>query len=280
MEYKTDILLEGLKFPEGPRWHENKLWFSDMEGFKVMTLDINGASEIILTMKYSPSGLGWLPNGDLLIVSMQNKKLMRLEREGLVEVADLSNLASYHCNDMVTDKNGNSYIGNFGFDINKRPAKIKPAELILVTPDGKTKVVAKNMMFPNGTVITPDGRVLIVGETYAQRLTAFTIESDGSLSDRRVWAQLQANIFPDGICLDEEGAIWVASPSSSEVIRVLKGGEVTDRVKVSDQNSAYACMLGGNDRKTLFVCTSNPDHTRGRIEYVKTKMNVAGAGLP
>lgn len=280
MEFKTDLLLDGLKFPEGPRWHENKLWFSDMEGLKVMNVDINGSSEVILKMEYSPSGLGWLKNGKLLIVSMQNKKLMRMESDGLVEVADLSHLASYHCNDMVTDKNGNSYIGNFGFDISKQPVEIKPAELILVTPEGKSKIVAKDMMFPNGTVITPDGRTLIVGETYAQRLTAFTIKSNGNLSDRRVWAQLEANIFPDGICLDAEGAIWVASPSSSEVIRVFEGGEVTDRVKVSEQNSAYACMLGGNDRKTLFVCTSNPDHTKGRIEYVKIKMNVAGAGLP
>ena len=275
MLLKTEVLLEGLKFPECPRWHDGKLWFSDMDMLKVMTVDLSGNAETILDMRKSPAGLGWLPDDRLLVVSMQDRRLLRLDPEGLTELADLSNIASFHCNDMVVDKQGRAYIGHFGFDFLAQDLKaFKPADIILVTPDGNTQVVADNMAFPNGSVITPDDQILIVGESGGNRLTAFDINEDGSLSNRRIWANL--NRSPDGICLDAEEAIWVAAPVSGKVFRFLKGGKITHRVKVSTK--AYACMLGGPDRCTLFVATSSNDRSNGKIEIIK--VDVPGAGLP
>lgn len=280
MNLETDVLIDGLVFPEGPRWHENKLWFSDMSTRQVQTVDLDSHVEQIAYVPGQPSGLGWLPDGRLLIVSMVERKLLRLDPEGLVEAADLSNLASCHCNDMVVDSQGRAYIGNFGFEFGLG-APFKEAEIILVTPEGDARVVATEMAFPNGSVITPDGKTFIVGETFRSRLTAFDIEPDGSLTNRHVWAELE-NAVPDGICLDAEGAIWVASPRSAEALRVKQGGEVTDRVSVKTQ--AYACMLGGPDRKILFVLTASnvpqgPDEKpSGKIEIVQ--VDIPGAGLP
>ncbi|KKM76356.1 hypothetical protein LCGC14_1381000 [marine sediment metagenome] len=271
---KTQILLEGLLFPECPRWHEGKLWFSDADSKKVMTIDLDENQETIVEMQNSPSGLGWTPDNKLLVVSMQDQRLFMLDNDKLTEVADLSNFATYSCNDMVVDKQGRAYIGYFGFDW-AIGAPFVPAEVILVTLDGKARVVAENMAFPNGSVITPDGRTLIVAETFAARLTAFTIQEDGSLSERRVWAQLRSGV-PDGICLDEEGAIWMAAPGIGKVLRVLEGGTVSHKVKVSTQ--AYACMLGGPNRTTLYVTTSTHDRLNGKIEVVD--VDVPGAGLP
>jgi sugar lactone lactonase YvrE len=212
---------------------------------------------------------------------MRDRRLLRLDTGGLTEVADLSALASFHCNDMVVDAQGRAYIGNFGFDLHES-AKRKKAELILVTPDGDARIVAEDLDFPNGTVITPDGNTLIVGETLGQCLTAFDIAPDGSLEGRRTWAQLEG-ILPDGICLDAEGAIWVASPISSGVFRIAEGGETLQRIPVATQ--AFACMLGGPEGRTLHICTaetSAPEETRakrtGRIETVEVA--VPRAGLP
>lgn len=274
MSKTSHVLLKGLEFPEGPRWREGKLWFSDMQAYRVMTVDLLGNAEIILEMPGNPSGLGWLPDGRLLVVSMPDRRLLRLDADGLTEVADLSALASYTCNDMVVDKMGRAYVGNFGFDHINEP--MKPAEIILVAPDGDARIVADGLAFPNGTVITPDDQTLIVGETYGGCLTAFDIQPDGALTNRRVWADLGDGVFPDGICLDAEGAVWVASPVGSEVLRVLEGGEVTRRIAVSTQ--AYACMLGGPDRRTLFIATSGQAAGSGCIEIID--VDVPGAGLP
>ncbi len=281
MSQETKVLLDGLLFPEGPRWHDGKLWFSDMQGLHVMTVDLDGNSEKIVKVGESPSGLGWLPDGRLLIVSMIDRRLLRLDPIGLVEIADLRDLASFHCNDMVVDKLGRAYIGNFGFDLAANKP-VEPAEIVMVTPDGDARVVAENLLFPNGTVITPDDQTLIVAETRGNCLTAFDIESDGTLKNRRTWAKLE-DVYPDGICLDAEGAIWVAAPYPGEVMRVQAGGNVTHRLKVSTK--PYACMLGGHDRRTLFVCTagsSNPDEVRanpnGKIEIIDVE--VPGLGLP
>ena len=212
---------------------------------------------------------------------MEDRRLLRLDPGGLAEVADLSRLASFHCNDMVVDRQGRAYVGNFGFDL-YYGGEPKPAVVILVEPDGRARVVADDIMFPNGTVITPDGRTMIIGESFAARLTAFDVQPDGSLTNRRVWATLDGAV-PDGICLDAEGAIWVASPVSHEVLRVREGGEVTHRVRVEKQ--AFACMLGGAARRTLFICTASDGHPEksraardGRIEVVD--VDVPGAGLP
>jgi sugar lactone lactonase YvrE len=274
------VLLEGLAFPEGPRWHEGRLWFSDMHALTVIAIDEQGKREDIVRVENCPSGLGWLPDGRLLVVSMNDRRLLRLETDGrLVEVANLSRLASFHCNDMIVDREGRAYVGNFGFDLNNRSTPI-PANLVMVTPEGRTQIAAKDLSFPNGMVITPDGKTLIVGETYASKLTAFDIAQDGSLSNRRVWAALTGAV-PDGICLDTAGGIWVASPISGEVLRVLEGGEVSDRIPVDTQ--AFACMLGGEDGRTLFVCTAGSsvpaeciENRDGRIEAFQVEHGRAG----
>ncbi|MFZ1889147.1 MAG: SMP-30/gluconolactonase/LRE family protein [Candidatus Binataceae bacterium] len=275
-------LLDGLRFGEGPRWHDRKLHFSDMHANQVMTVDLEGRSAVVCEVPNNPSGLGWLPDGTMLVVSMTDRKLMRMERDGALKVhADLSALAPFHCNDMVVDSKGRAYVGNFGYDLHKGE-NARGTVLIMVTPDGKPRAVADDLLFPNGTVITADGKTLVVGESFGRRLTAFDIAADGSLANRRVWADLGKNV-PDGIALDAEGAIWVASPMSSEVIRVREGGEVVERIKVA--TDAFACMLGGVDRKTLFVLTSassDPEACRanatGKVEI--TKVEIPGAGLP
>ena len=290
MTKRTTILMDGLTFGEGPRWHEEKFYFSDFYSHKVFSLDMDGNSEVIVEVPAQPSGLGWMPDGTMLIVSMKDKKLLRFNKNTLSEVADLSNLAGFHCNDMVVDDHGNAYVGNFGFNTYSGE-EIKPANLILVRPGEDPCVAADDLLFPNGTVITPDGKTLIVGETYAARLTAFDINQDATLSNRRVWADFTLDAdegdipLPDGMCLDVEGAIWVASPSTAEVIRVREGGVILDRIPV--ETNAYACMLGGEDLKTLFICTSNASgvdpesalrEKSGKIETVTVE--VQGAGKP
>jgi sugar lactone lactonase YvrE len=273
-------LLEGLRFPEGPRWHAGRLWFSDMHDGVVLALDPAGGVETIVRVPNEPSGLGWLPDGRLLVVSMHDRRLLRLDAEGLVEAADLSQLAPFHTNDMVVDARGRAYVGNFGFDLHGG-GKPVPTDLHLVHPDGRVEVAAREMRFPNGSVITPDGRTLVVGESFGACLTAFDVADDGRLSNRRQWARLERAV-PDGICLDAEGAIWVASPVSDEVLRVREGGAVTQRIPV--EGRAIACMLGGPQRRTLFVCTAgstDPKQThdrRGRI--LALAVDVPGAGLP
>ncbi len=273
-------LLDGLRFPEGPRWHDGRLWFSDMHAGRVLAVDLDGKVETIATVPQQPSGLGWLPDGRLLVVSMQDQKLLRLDPDGLVEAADLSGVATHFCNDMVVDARGRAYVGNFGFDLHAGQSPVG-TKLALVDPDGRVRVAAEDLLFPNGTVITPDGRTLIVGESFGARLTAFDVAEDGSLSGRREWARMERAV-PDGICLDAEGCIWVASPIGGHVLRLREGGEVTHRIEV--EHEAFACMLGGPERRTLFLCTaaeSDPAKTgdrRGRIECVEVE--VPGAGLP
>lgn len=276
------VLLEGLVFPEGPRWHQDRLWFSDMHGHKVMAVDIAGQAETIVEVPNQPSGLGWTSDGKLLIVSMTDRRLLRLDEGTLTQVADLSGLASWHCNDMVVDGKGRTYIGNFGFDIYAEGAEPCTSNLIRVDPDGTTSIAAPDMQFPNGTVITPDGKTMILGETWGGCLTAFDIESDGTLTNRRIWAGLEGAV-PDGITMDAEGGIWLANPIGANLIRVIEGGEVTNRLSVS--TNAFACMLGGPDGKTLFALTSaesNPEllngTTPGKIEMAQ--VDVPHAGRP
>ena len=290
MERKLETLMKGLTFGEGPRWHENKFYFSDFYSHKVYSLDLSGKHEVIVEIPNQPSGLGWTPDGTMLIVSMKDRKLMSFKDGLLTERADLTELSGFHCNDMVVDIDGNAFIGNFGFNTYDGE-EIKPTNLILVRPGEEPVLAADNLFFPNGTVITPDNKTLIVGETYAARLTAFDKSEDGSLSNRRIWADLKVNAeegtvpLPDGMCIDEEGAIWVASPSTAEVIRVHEGGMISERIPV--QTNAFACMLGGEDRRTLFICTSNgsgvdPEaalrEKSGNIEIIQ--VDVPGCGKP
>ncbi|TWO67032.1 SMP-30/gluconolactonase/LRE family protein [Caenimonas sedimenti] len=278
--------LAGLAFPESARWREGALWFSDFYTGRVQRVTPDGACETMLTLPdgEQPSGLGWLPDGRLLVVAMRQRKLLCFDGHRIDVYADLSRHAPAACNDMLVDGLGRAYVGNMGFDLPAR-APFEPTVLLLVMPDGQIRVAADDMHFPNGTVLTPDGRTLIVGESYGQRLTAFDVGDDGSLRNRRIWAQLEGKgVGPDGICLDEEGAIWLASPVSREVLRVREGGEVTHRIATPEQ--AVACMLGGADRRTLYVLTGRvmvtPEQSRaalsGRISTVRVE--VAGAGLP
>ena len=287
MSKNTEVLIEGLTFTEGPRWHDGRLYFSDFFTHRVLAVDTKGNMETIVETPQQPSGLGWSPDGSLLIVSMNDQKLLSFSNGELSEVADLSQLATHFCNDMVVDKKGNAYVGNFGFDLHAGEP-IKPTNLILVRPGEEPCVVAENIFFPNGTVITPDDKTLIVGETFASCLTAFDINEDGTLANRRVWADLRSieegyTPVPDGICLDAEGAIWVASPSTNDVIRIEEGGSLLDKVEV--EIGAFACMLGGENGNTLFISTAN-DSTEetclkersARIEVID--VDVPRAGLP
>lgn len=278
---EVSALLEGLHFPEGPRWHDGRLWFSDFYAHEVVAVDLDGERETIVEVPGQPSGLGWLPDGRLLVVSMVDRKLMRLDPDGLREVADLSRQAAFHCNDMVVDAEGRAYIGCFGYDHHAGESP-REAPLIRVDPGGEVSIAAEGLRFPNGSVITPDGRTLIVAESAGLRLTAWDLAPDGSLSDRRSFADVSPNL-PDGICLDQDGAIWCAAPREKQVFRVLEGGEVTDRIGTGERG-AYACMLGGTDRRTLFVCTSRfsgpraAEQQTGRIEIVQVE--TPGAGRP
>ncbi|MFN0096979.1 MAG: SMP-30/gluconolactonase/LRE family protein [Dehalococcoidia bacterium] len=283
---KTTTLAEGFQFGEGPRWHDGRLWLSDFYDHAIKTVDANGRVEVQFRVPTQPSGLGWLPDGRLLTVSMLDRKVLRQEGDRLVEHADVSSIATFHCNDMVVDAKGRAYVGNFGFDLhNATPeiiAKAPAATMARVDPDGTVHVAAADLAFPNGTVITPDGKTLIVGETMGRRLTAFDIAPDGSLSNRRLWADCGGRL-PDGICLDAEGCVWIANPRAPEAVRIAEGGEVRDVVETS--LPCFAVMLGGEDGKTLFCVTAAGSGIpapgaapTGKVEVARVA--VGHAGLP
>lgn len=282
MTYQVETLASGFVYPEGPRWREGKLWFADQHDGIVYALDSDGSVADQFLVPGNPSGLGWLPGGELLVVSMENRQLLKRSGTSLEVAADLSEHHSGDSNDMVVDTQGRAYIGNIGFDFNAGD-DICATNVVMVLPDGQISVVASDMICPNGTVITDDGKTLIIAESLANKLTAFDIAEDGALSGRRVYAAVEGHV-PDGIALDSEGCIWAASPYTQSLIRIAEGGEIVDVVNIAN-GSPYACALGGGDRKTLYVCVA-PDHapelTRkkrgGRIDY--TQVSVAGAGLP
>lgn len=277
----TVIIAEGLAFPEAPRWHDGALWFSDFYTHKVHRIGDDGTVETVAEVPGQPSGLGWLPDGRLLVVSMQDRRVLRMEDGRLVTHAALDTFTSALCNDMVVDARGRAYVGNFGFDMLNREAP-RPTVLVMVEPDGRARAVADGLLFPNGCAITPDGSTLIVAETFGKRLTAFDIAPDGTLGGRRIWADLGA-ASPDGICLDEDGAVWVASPPTAEFLRVHEGGRVSERIAVDGQ--AIACALGGPGRRTLYMVTGKVAKApralaerNGRI--LARQVASGGAGLP
>lgn len=288
------LLIDGLYFAEGPRWRDDWLYFSDMYAHSVKRVDVDGAVETVVEVPNQPSGLGWLRDGRMLVVSMRDRRLLRLEPDGrLVEHADLSGIATFHCNDMVVDAQGRAYVGNFAFDLDAFLNEHGPAaamadpgpasaKLARVDPDGSVRVAAQDLRFPNGTVITPDGRTLIIAETLGLRLSAFDVAGDGTLSNRRVWASLGTRA-PDGICLDADGHVWLANPLAAEAILVAEGGTVIDVVK-TDQ-PCFACMLGGPERKHLFLLTAPGSDAsqassaaNGHIQVAEVA--VRGVGLP
>lgn len=188
MALETSILLDGLQFTESPRWHDGKLWFSDMGAGRVMNVDLEGNAEYVIDVPGYPSGLGWLPDSRLLLVSMEDQRLLRLDRNELSEIADLTSIVSFILNDMVVDQQGRAYIGNFGYEFSNPSATPEFAEIVMDTPEGESQVVADELAIPNGMIITPDGSTFIVAESLAARLTAFDIEPSGTLARRRIWA--------------------------------------------------------------------------------------------
>jgi len=277
-------LLEGGAFFEGPRWHDGRWWVSDFYRRTVSTVDADGREEVVMEVEGQPSGLGWMPDGSLLVVSQRDLKILRRSPDGDVsEHADLSRVVAHPLNDMVVDAQGRAYVGNFGFDLMAR-ADPAPTDLIRVEPDGAAEVAADGLMFPNGTVITPDGATLIVGETFGGRYTAFTIGAGGRLTDRRVWAEIEG-YAPDGCALDAEGHIWSADGVGNRAARIAPGGEIVQEVHGPGGLGVFACMLGGGDGRTLLLCAA-PDFfehrrrdTREAVLFTTT-VDVPHAGLP
>jgi sugar lactone lactonase YvrE len=243
------VLMSGLVFPESPRWHDDRLVFSDWGASEVIALDLEGSSEVIARVTSFPMCVDRLPDGRLLIVSSSDGALLRKEPDGsLVTHADLSGLDEHAWNDIVVDGRGNAYVNNIGFDF--PGGEFAPGIIAVVTPDGSARQVADGLAFPNGMVVMPDNSTLIVAESYGNKLTAFDVAADGGLSNRRVWADLQEGV-PDGICVDSEMAVWYADVPNKRCVRVREGGEVLQTIELD--RGCFACMLGGSDRKTLFI---------------------------
>jgi sugar lactone lactonase YvrE len=298
-EHQFGTLLEGGAFFEAPRWHGGRWWVSDFFRHRVVCVDSGGREQEMLTVAGRPSGLGWMPDGSLLVVSMRDRTILRWTPEAGASVhAELSAYCGANLNDMVVDRRGRAYAGNFGFDLDEG-ADPSPAALVRVDPDGTISVAAEDLLFPNGSVITPDGRTLIVGETAGARYTAFTIEDDGSLTDRRVWAQLaptpelttlegtlaQLRVGPDGCTLDAHGHVWSADEVNARCVRIAPGGELVEAIAMPAGLDCFACMLGGDDGCTLLVCASpdfDPVARSAAHESVllTTTVDVPHAGLP
>ncbi|MCK9897780.1 SMP-30/gluconolactonase/LRE family protein [Frankia sp. AgB32] len=272
------VLADGFVFAEGPRWRDGLLWLSDMHGEAVYTVDPDGRIEVRLALPgRKPSGLGFLPSGSVLVVSMTDRVLLRLDPDGTCSVhARLDALVTDELNDMVVAADGTAFVGSY-------PTGDDTGVLIRVDPDGTAAVAADGMRFPNGSAISPDGRTLIVAESKARCLTAFDLDPGGRLSGRRVVAD-DLGAAPDGIALDAEGAVWAAFPLAHEFRRISPGGEVTDRIATGER-MAIACALGGADRRTLYLLSAANWHAAtlagARTSVVETlRVRVAGAGLP
>jgi len=294
---RFETLISGLSFTECPRWYDGRLYFSDFYTQRVLAVALDGTVETIANVPGRPSGLGFLPDGRMLIVSMRDRKIMRRELDSsLVEYADLSTLAPWHLNDMLVDQQGRVWVGNYGFDL-MGGAKVTTTNLICVDPDRSASVVASGLGFPNGMALTADGRTLIVAETFMNRLSGFDVDS-GALGARWTWAAFgdppaaddtaevlrQVDVAPDGICIDAEGAIWVADAKGCRLIRVAQGGHILEELK-TDRMGVFACMLGGENGRTLFACVA-PSFDEAEAsanhhaEIWMTEVDVPKSGLP
>ncbi|HEY7927328.1 MAG TPA: SMP-30/gluconolactonase/LRE family protein [Candidatus Dormibacteraeota bacterium] len=299
LDHELTVLLEGGAFFEGPRWRDGRWWVSDMYRRSVVAVSPAGDEEWVLDVEGQPSGLGWLPDGDMLVVSMRDHRLLRRQADGTVtEHADLSGVCTGLLNDLVVDTRGRAWVGDFGFDLMAFDDPVS-ASLKRVDPDGTVVVAAEGLIFPNGAVVSDEGNTLIVGETLGNRYTAFTIDGDSNLRDRRVWAQLgpevtlgpaidtleQLRVAPDGCALDAEQHIWAADAIGGRCIRVAPGGDIVDEVRAPEGLGIFACMLGGDGGRTLLLCCA-PDYfeanrrdTREAV-LLTTRVEVPHAGLP
>ena len=297
MSREFSPVVTGMAYLEYPRWHDQRIWFSDFYTHRVYSAAEDGSDlRVEAEVPQQPSGIGWLPDGRLLIVSMRDARVLRREPDGTLAChADGSDHVNGLLNDMVVDSNGRAFVGEFGFDL-MGGADLRPGSVLRVDPDGTVTKVAGEMWFPNGSVITPGG-TLLVDETFGNRVTAFDIDEDGSLTNRRVWAKFgelpaerelgkilpQIVIAPDGCCLDADGHLWVADGLGGRIIRVREGGEITEEIPAG--SGVFACMLGGADGRTLFACTA-PDFAeearRNAREgsLVAARVDTPRAGLP
>jgi len=292
------VVAEGFTYLEGPRWHNGMLWFVDFYTYGVYRVNLDGTVEKVVDVPQQPSGLGWLPDGRLLVVSMKDRKILRQEPDGrLVVHADIWAHCGGHANDMVVAPNGNAYVGNFGFDL-MGGAGHKDTGLVLVRPDGTSQIVAEGLAFPNGMVVTPDQKKLIVNELFGNRISQFDIRTDGTLGPRRDFASFGAlgdepdvgkrlersKIIPDGLALDAEGAVWFADTINRRAVRIAEGGEILDEVRTAPEG-VFAVALGGQDGKTLFLCAA-PDWDESARKAVRegrmlaAQVDVAHAGTP
>jgi sugar lactone lactonase YvrE len=271
MTHDVRTVIDGMSFTECPRWHEERLWFVDFYTYRVHSVTEDGADlRTEAEVPQQPSGLGWLPDGRLLVVSQRDQRILRRGADGSLEThADLSDVVTAQLNDMVVDAEGRAWVGNFGFDL-MGGAPVTPTALYRVDPDGSVHLAASDLWFPNGSVVTPDGRTLLVDETLGNRVSAFDIADDGGLGRRRTWASFGAlpsetdqekalaglSVAPDGNALDAEGCLWIADALGGRAIRVREGGEIVD--EVSPGTGVFACGLGGADGRTLYLCAA-PD---------------------
>ncbi len=280
---ELQTLLTDLAFGESPRWHEGRLWFSNWGVQEVVAVDLNGKSEVMLRVPTTiPFCIDWLPGGRLLVVSGREGLLLRREPDGsLVTHADLTGLSDKPWNEIVVGGRGNAYVNGGGFDL-MAGKPFAPGIIALVAPDGSVRQVADGIAFPNGMAVTPDNSTLIIAESYGKKLTAFSIAPDGSLSGRRVWADLDG--YPDGICIDAEGAVWYGDVPNKRCVRVREGGEVLQTINLD--RGCFACALGGADRRTLFLMTAEWGGSASMTEGARTgqvltaRAPASGVGWP
>jgi sugar lactone lactonase YvrE len=288
---KAELFVSGLKFGEGLRWHAGRFWYSDFYKHQVSSAAPDGSTRVELEIDDQPSGLGWLPDGRLLVVAMTSQRLLRRENDGRVSLhADLKPHAKFHANDMLVDAHGNAFIGCFGFDLDKFITEKGPqalwegdgpptAPIIHVSPDGKTRIASPNHKFPNGMALI--GNTLVVAECFIPGFSAFDLGPDGTLSSRRIWAQLlkdPPSIVPDGICADSEGAVWAANALGREAVRVAPGGKILERVETSQP--AFSCALGGKDGRQLLIATASGSNAHEAATRNTGMLEIATVDVP
>jgi sugar lactone lactonase YvrE len=286
--HTSKILIDntrGLKFTESPRWRDGKLWFLDIHDKRIKTAALDGTVKTAVELGFIPNAFGFRRDGSLLVGDAMQRKIFRWDGKALQHLANIADVTVFCLSDGIVDVQDRLYVGDIGY--NFFDPTLKPVDtcvIACVDPDGRTRVVAKDLSFPNGMVITPDGRTLIVAETMGHRLTAYDVGADGSLANRRIYAQLPADVNPDGIALDAESAVWLANPNGKPaVLRVRQGGEIVEQVQLDSHG--YAVMLGGPERRHLFICGSDfhdpaeiarkPSATLRVVE-----VEVPGAGTP
>lgn len=274
----------GLRFTESPRWHGGKLWFLDIHDKSIKTAGLDGKVETAVELGFIPNAFGFRRDGSIIVGDAMQRKIFRWDGKALQPLADLSGLTVFCLSDGIVDAQDRMYVGDIGY--NFFDPTLKPVDTCVIAclePNGRARVVADGLSFPNGIVITPDGKTLIVGETMGHRLTAFDVQADGSLAHRRIYAQLPEDVSPDGIALDAEGAVWLANPEGHGVLRVREGGEIVERVELDTEG--YAVMLGGPERRHLFICGSD-SHDPAEIARTPSatlrvvEVEVPGAGVP